>query len=609
MTNVRLTTDLGNKKVKMNNNQINYGEALQKSNLFYLAQRSGDLPDNTIPWRGDSALSDGADVGRDLSGGYYDAGDHVKFGFPMAASMTMLSWGVDEYRNGYKKVGQLDETLDNIKWGTDYILKAYDDKGTASTSDDVFWGQVGSGKIDHAYWGAPENMTMSRPAFKVDAQNPGSDLTGESAAALASASIIFRSIDGAYADKLLQTAEQLYQFAEQYQGAYSDSISDASNFYNSWSGYQDELAWGAAWLHKALEANGQNDSKYLDKAENYYNGIGTGWTQSWDDKSYGTGILLAQETGKNTYKQDVEAWLDNWAYLNGGIKKTSGGLAWISQWGSLRYTANTAFLAGVYGDTVNDKGGLYTGFSESQINYILGDNPNNFSYMVGFGDNSPQNPHHRAASGTSNINSPQPNEYTLYGALVGGPSAPNDNAYTDKRTDYIANEVALDYNAAFTGALARMTKEFGGKALTEIPGVNLDGSNNTSDPIIGDSNPIEPMTGGSNPSDPITGGEAVIFSVVNQWNNGFTGNVEIINNSDEVMHDWNLGFNAPFEINQIWQGSIESYQGNEYVIKGAAWNASIAPGASVEFGFNASNSNGMSAQDIISQFQLSSDFF
>ena len=71
--------------------KFNYAEALQKSFLFYEAQRAGELPeDNRIPWRGDSTLTDGKDVGRDLSGGYFDAGDNVKFGFPMAASMTMI---------------------------------------------------------------------------------------------------------------------------------------------------------------------------------------------------------------------------------------------------------------------------------------------------------------------------------------------------------------------------------------------------------------------------------------------------------------------------------------------------------------------------------------
>ena len=42
----------------------------------------------------------------------------------------------------------------------------------------------------------------------------------------------------------------------------------------------------------------------------------------------------------------------------------------------------------------------------------------------------------------------------LYGALVGGPGS-NDE-YTDTRTDYIANEVATDYNAGWQGALAAL---------------------------------------------------------------------------------------------------------------------------------------------------------
>ena len=72
---------------------FNYGEVLQKSLLFYEAQQSGVLPDwNRVSWRGDSGLTDGADVGKDLTGGWYDAGDHVKFGLPMAASATMLAW-------------------------------------------------------------------------------------------------------------------------------------------------------------------------------------------------------------------------------------------------------------------------------------------------------------------------------------------------------------------------------------------------------------------------------------------------------------------------------------------------------------------------------------
>ena len=50
-----------------------FNEAIDKSLLFYEAQRSGPLPSNMrIDWRKDSALNDGSDVGLDLTGGYYD---------------------------------------------------------------------------------------------------------------------------------------------------------------------------------------------------------------------------------------------------------------------------------------------------------------------------------------------------------------------------------------------------------------------------------------------------------------------------------------------------------------------------------------------------------
>ncbi|MCX7415093.1 MAG: glycoside hydrolase family 9 protein, partial [Planctomycetia bacterium] len=104
----------------------NYAEVLQKSLLFYDAQRSGDLPTAfPLNWRGDSALADGSDVGLDLSGGYYDAGDHVKFGLPMTSSMTMLGWGVVQYRDAYAASGLLPQMLESLKWGTDWIIKAH----------------------------------------------------------------------------------------------------------------------------------------------------------------------------------------------------------------------------------------------------------------------------------------------------------------------------------------------------------------------------------------------------------------------------------------------------------------------------------------------------
>lgn len=60
--------------------------------------------------------------------------------------------------------------------------------------------------MDHACWERPEDMDTPRSVFKVDKNNPGSDIAGETAAALAAVSIIFRKCDPSYSNLLLQRA-------------------------------------------------------------------------------------------------------------------------------------------------------------------------------------------------------------------------------------------------------------------------------------------------------------------------------------------------------------------------------------------------------------------
>jgi endoglucanase len=456
---------------------FNYGEALQKSLFFYEAQRSGDLPTtNRINWRGDSALQDGADVGRDLTGGWYDAGDHVKFGLPMAATATMLAWGIVENRSAYVSTGQLDVALDQLKWATDYFIKAH-------PSANELYGQIGTGGADHAWWGPAEVMQMARPAYKVTTACPGSDLAGETAAAMAAASIAFRPTNATYANTLLSHARTLYAFADTYRGKYSDCISDAQSFYNSWSGYNDELVWGAIWLYRAT-----NETAFLDKAQSYYANLSNQqqttvksykWTHAWDDKSYGSYVLLAKLTGATQYHNDAQRWL-NWWTVGGTalgadgtrVNYSPGGEAVLDQWGSLRYAANTAFVALVYADSITDTTlkARYHNFAKRQIDYALGQNPRNSSYVVGFGTNPPRNPHHRTAHGswTDQITFPVVSRHILYGALVGGPKSADD-AYVDDRGDFVMNEVATDYNAGFTGAVARLAGEYGGAPLSNFP--------------------------------------------------------------------------------------------------------------------------------------------
>ena len=447
----------------------NYGEALQKSILFYELQRSGKLPENTrCNWRGDSALTDGADNNLDLTGGWYDAGDNVKFNLPMAYSAAVLGWSVIEDRKAYEESGQLEYMLGDIKWVTDYLIKCHPE-------DEVFYYQVGDGNADHSWWGPCEVMTMNRPSYKVTKDNPGSAVVGEAAAALAIASIVFKDTDKDYSKLCLDHAKSLYAFAD---STRSDSGYTAANgFYNSWSGFYDELSWAGCWLYIATD-----DSKYLDNAKSCFTKAGHDfdWALCWDDVHIGAALMLAKITGEKTYKDEVQKHLDFWSCGTSDGKKITyspKGLAWLDQWGSLRYATTTAFVATVYSrwdGCPKDKISVYWDFAVSQANYALGSSGR--SYVVGFGENPPSHPHHRTSQGSycDNMNEPSEFRHTLYGALVGGPDA--SDSYTDTVTDYCKNEVACDYNAGFTGLLAAMYSKYHGKtlidfgAVEEIPG-------------------------------------------------------------------------------------------------------------------------------------------
>ena len=67
---------------------------------------------------------------------------------------------------------------------------------------------MGDGTTDHYCWQRPEDMTTSRQAYRIDPSNPGSDLAGESAAAMAAASLAFRHNNPSYANELLTHAQQ-----------------------------------------------------------------------------------------------------------------------------------------------------------------------------------------------------------------------------------------------------------------------------------------------------------------------------------------------------------------------------------------------------------------
>jgi hypothetical protein len=92
----------------------------------------------------------------DLVGGYYDSGDHVKFGFPMAYAVTMLAWGVLEFEKEMVAANNHQRALDAIRWGTNYFVKAH-------TEPNVLWVQVRTSQTGPTEISGPPGPRTCRP--------------------------------------------------------------------------------------------------------------------------------------------------------------------------------------------------------------------------------------------------------------------------------------------------------------------------------------------------------------------------------------------------------------------------------------------------------------
>ncbi|KAJ0453629.1 putative cellulase [Helianthus annuus] len=463
----------------------NYRDALTKSILFFEGQRSGRLPPNQrMTWRRNSGLSDGSAMKVDLVGGYYDAGDNVKFGFPMAFTTTMLSWSVLEFGGMMKS--ELGNAKTAIRWATDYFLKA-------TAQPDTIYVQVGDANKDHACWERPEDMDTQRTVIKIDKNNPGTDVAAETAAALAAASLVFRKSDPNYSKVLLRRAIRAFAFANKYRGAYSDGLkSYVCPFYCSYSGYQDELLWGAAWLQKAtrsptylnfIQSNGQTLG--VDENDNNF---------GWDNKHAGAKILLSKAfllqkvQSLHDYKGHADSFICS---LVPGVPSsqtqyTPGGLLFRMDDSNMQYVTSTTFLLVTYAKfltrshtVANCGGAIVTArrlrtIAKKQVDYLLGDNPMRMSFMVGYGARFPQRIHHRGSSlpsisthpakidcgsGFNFMHSESPNPNILVGAVVGGPD--EHDRYTDERSDYFQTEPATYTNAPLVGTLAYLAHSYG----------------------------------------------------------------------------------------------------------------------------------------------------
>ena len=421
--------------------EYNYAKLLQESLYFYDANMCGTevSKKSAFSWRGNCHTGDtkvkikGKTV--DVSGGFHDAGDHLKAGLPQGYTATMLGIEYMEFKEAFKDT----KSTSHLKKITTHFAE-YFERCTVLKSDgsvDFFVYQVSDGDEDHKKWEAPEKQNDVRKVYYTSKNNPATDEVSEAAAALAVQYINFKD------SKALDYSKKLFAYAKGFktkkvtkEGLYDSSTGGYLYDSQSWG---DDYALAAALLYKATKEDSYK--KEFDKIkESNQGGYNIYSWLSWDNVS-----ALADYYGAGNANA-LKACADN-------MKQSEDGYSCLLAWGSARYNCNTQFLGLLYDKSA--KKSTYKSWATKQMKYLMGNNKQKKCFIVGYNKRSAKYPHHRAASNSNDAGNQVKNHYILLGALVGGPRD-SSGSYTDSQSDYQCNEVALDYNAGLVGAAAAL---------------------------------------------------------------------------------------------------------------------------------------------------------
>ena len=510
----------------------NYAEALQHTLYFYEAQTSGALPlDARVEWRGDSALRDGQDVGRDLTGGWYDAGDGVVWTGNDAFGATLLAWSLVNYRDTFAAHGQAERAFDRLREICLYLHKVVDP--TSATGFRIY---VGKGSTRHAppddpaaqndrtaalphevmdtsVAGAPQ---MIRPSYWVDEATGGADVAGSVSAALAAASVAFRQAGDEFeAGKNLALARTVFEWGDAHRNANTATrrltegrVVTLTTYPARSANVVPRLLLAAAWLHRAERAASTPGytAAWVDRAETLFDSAanaanrGRPWVNfAVGSEHNGACALLAADTGRAKFVAEADAYADFWLYRRrndtglatdiaitpGGFVCRGSGGAWniptlfdqappLLEWADSPHQR----LASRRADTIALFTGTYAGAPVRQLDYLLGFNPLNLSYLQGFappGKTWVNNLHYRAnlaiygGFGTPG-GLPTRNVYPCYGLLAPGPDHTDFYPVTSPAIDsQISYKEPIIYSGGLLTTLARMIRTAGPAAGTAGP--------------------------------------------------------------------------------------------------------------------------------------------
>ncbi len=426
-----------------------------------LARKAGHVGETAEIYQGDGYT--GSSGTQEVSGGWYDAGDHGKYVVNGGVSLWLMqneyerallngtaaayqdgAMLMPENQNGYPDL--LDEARYEMEWMLKMIVQDGDYQNMAYH------------KVHGKKWTALAITPADDPQANSRILLPPSTAATLNLAACAAQSYrLWKELDPEFAEKCLTAAEAAYAAAKANPEMYAPLVSstDGGGPYGD-NNVTDEFYWAACELYLATGNTNYYDDLAasdwaLDVPADMNGGEASGFTGSFDwghTASLGSlsltlfpDTLTAEENQTLTANltETADSYMDVVSKQGYGITyqgtMEEGDLFPRYTWGSNSFVVDNAIiLAYAYEATEN---AAYLDGAVSAMDYILGRNPLDFSYVTGYGVHSFQYPHHRYWAKPLNEAFPK----APCGVLSGGPNTGLEDDIV-KKTDWVAGQVA-----------------------------------------------------------------------------------------------------------------------------------------------------------------------
>lgn len=178
---------------------------------------------------------------------------------------------------------------------------------------------------------------------------------------------------------------------------------------------------------------------------------------------------------------------------------------------------------------------------------------------------------------------------TLDGTAVAG----QDYQATSGELTFAAGETEKTVTVAILDDQAAEGDETFQLSVTTAGGDAVLGTATIRDDDDGGGGPVDPGDPVDPTDPPVTGDGELSFElkIVNDWGSGAQYEIAIANQGDAAIDGWHLGIDLPFEITQLWNGTLVEQEDGRFAIENADWNGALAPGQEVSFGFLSDEGN------------------